>query len=51
MCIQELEKRRKEKSQVVYERKKQLSKLHTKAEKATEEKLASQLEVLAPVTY
>ena len=51
LFIQELEKKRKEKSQVVYERKKQLGKLHTKAEKAAQEKLASQLEVLAPVTY
>nr|GEV08893.1 60S ribosomal protein L13a-4 [Tanacetum cinerariifolium] len=43
--IKELEKKRKEKSQVVYERKKQLNKLRAKAEKAAEEKLGSQLEI------
>ncbi|KAE9460782.1 hypothetical protein C3L33_07307, partial [Rhododendron williamsianum] len=45
----ELEEKRKQKSQVVYERKKQLTKLRIKAEKAAEEKLGSQLEILAPV--
>ncbi|KAJ0792566.1 putative ribosomal protein L13 [Helianthus annuus] len=49
--IKDLEKKRKEKAQVVYERKKQLNKLRAKAEKAAEEKLGSQLEILAPVTY
>ncbi|MFS8023570.1 putative ribosomal protein L13 [Helianthus anomalus] len=49
--IKELEKKRKEKAAVVYERKKQLNKLRAKAEKAAEEKLGSQLEILAPVTY
>ncbi|KAJ0790114.1 putative ribosomal protein L13 [Helianthus annuus] len=49
--IKQLEKKRKEKAQVVYERKKQLNKLRAKAEKAAEEKLGSQLEILAPVTY
>ncbi|XP_076906873.1 large ribosomal subunit protein uL13w-like [Bidens hawaiensis] len=49
--IKELEKKRKEKAAVVYERKKQLNKLRAKAEKAAEKKLGSQLEVLAPVTY
>lgn len=49
--MQDLEKKRKEKAQVVYERKKQLNKLRVKAEKAAEEKLGPQLEILAPVTY
>lgn len=48
---QELENKRKERAQVVYERKKQLSKLRAKAEKVAEEKLGSQLDVLAPVKY
>lgn len=48
---QELEKKRKERSQVAYERKKQLNKLRAKAEKVAEEKLGSQLDVLAPVKY
>lgn len=48
---QELENKRKERAQVVYERKKQLNKLRAKAEKVAEEKLGSQLEVLAPVKY
>ncbi|WZZ13001.1 hypothetical protein YC2023_106090 [Brassica napus] len=47
--IKELEVKRKEKSQAVYERKKQLIKLRTKAEKVAEEKLGSQLDVLAPI--
>ncbi|KNA09457.1 hypothetical protein SOVF_028400 [Spinacia oleracea] len=49
--IRELEEKRKERSKVVYERKKQLIKLKAKAEKAVEEKLGSQLEILAPVKY
>ncbi|XP_021743370.1 60S ribosomal protein L13a-3 [Chenopodium quinoa] len=49
--IRELEEKRKERSKVVYERKKQLNKLRVKAEKAAEEKLGSQLEILAPVKY
>ena len=48
---QELETKRKERSQVVYERKKQLNKLRAKAEKVAEEKLGAQLEILAPVKY
>lgn len=48
---QELEKKRKESSQVAYERKKQLNKLRAKAEKVAEEKLGSQLDILAPVKY
>ncbi|XP_021896841.1 60S ribosomal protein L13a-2-like [Carica papaya] len=49
--MQELEKKRKERSQIVYERKKQLTKLRLKAEKVAEEKLGSQLDVLAAVKY
>ncbi|KAK2990072.1 hypothetical protein RJ640_025435 [Escallonia rubra] len=49
--IKELEKKRKERAQVAYERKKELSKLRIKAEKAAEEKLGSQLDILAPVKY
>ncbi|KAG4997216.1 hypothetical protein JHK84_028246 [Glycine max] len=47
----ELEKKRKEKTQLVYERKKQLNKLRVKAEKVAEDKLGSQLDILAPVKY
>ncbi|KAG4938727.1 hypothetical protein JHK84_044981 [Glycine max] len=47
--IRELEKKRKEKAQLVYERKKQLNKLRVKAEKVAEDKLGSQLDILAPV--
>ncbi|KAF3486729.1 hypothetical protein F2Q69_00053448 [Brassica cretica] len=47
----ELEVKRKERSQAVYERKKQLIKLRTKAEKVAEEKLGAQLDVLAPIKY
>ncbi|XP_071689862.1 large ribosomal subunit protein uL13z-like [Rutidosis leptorrhynchoides] len=47
----DLEKKRKEKAQAVYEKKQQLNKLRAKAEKAAEEKLGPQLEILAPVTY
>ncbi|KAI3520378.1 hypothetical protein L1887_09767 [Cichorium endivia] len=49
--IKDLENKRKEKAQVVYERKKQLNKLRAKAEKVAQEKLGPQLEILAPVTY
>ncbi|XP_050208548.1 60S ribosomal protein L13a-3-like [Mercurialis annua] len=49
--IKELENKRKERSQVMYERKKQLNKLRVKAEKAAEEKLGSQGEILSAVTY
>nr|O49885.1 RecName: Full=Large ribosomal subunit protein uL13; AltName: Full=60S ribosomal protein L13a [Lupinus luteus]CAA11283.1 ribosomal protein L13a [Lupinus luteus] len=49
--IKELEKKRKERSQVVYERKKQLNKLRVKAEQVAQEKLGSQLDILAPVKY
>ncbi|KHN14332.1 60S ribosomal protein L13a [Glycine soja] len=49
--IRELEKKRKEKAELVYARKKQLNKLRVKAEKVAEEKLGSQLDVLAAVKY
>uniref|UniRef100_A0A7C8YYF7 Ribosomal protein L13a n=1 Tax=Opuntia streptacantha TaxID=393608 RepID=A0A7C8YYF7_OPUST len=49
--IRELEEKRKERSQVAYQRKKQLTRLRVKAEKAVEEKLGAQLDVLAPVKY
>ena len=48
---QELEKKRKERAQLAYERKKQLVKLRSKAEKIADEKLGSQLEILASVKY
>lgn len=51
LLSQELEKKRKERSQVAYERKKQLNKLRVTAEKTAEEKLGSQLDILAPVKY
>nr|POE98488.1 60s ribosomal protein l13a-4 [Quercus suber] len=47
--IKELERKRKERAQVAYERKKQLTKLRVKAEKTAEEKLGPQLEVIAPI--
>ncbi|KAJ8430078.1 hypothetical protein Cgig2_008525 [Carnegiea gigantea] len=49
--IRELEEKRKERSQVAYQRKKQLTRLRVKAEKAAEEKLGSQLDILASVKY
>ncbi|OVA00097.1 Ribosomal protein L13 [Macleaya cordata] len=49
--IRELDKKRKERAQIVYERKKQLTKLRVQAEKAVEEQLGSQLDILAPVKY
>jgi hypothetical protein len=49
--LQELERKRKERAQVAYERKKQLTKLRVKAEKAAEEKLGPQLEIIAPIKY
>uniref|UniRef100_A0A0A0LXN4 60S ribosomal protein L13a n=1 Tax=Cucumis sativus TaxID=3659 RepID=A0A0A0LXN4_CUCSA len=49
--IKELERKRKERSQAAYERKKQLNKLRIKAEKVAEEKLGPQLEVIAPIKY
>lgn len=49
--MQELERKRKERAQAAYERKKQLNKLRIKAEKVAEEKLGPQLEVIAPIKY
>ncbi|KAK1268705.1 60S ribosomal protein L13a-4 [Acorus gramineus] len=49
--VKELEEKRKNKSQIMYERKKQLAKLRTKAEKTIEEKLGAQLDILAPLKY
>ncbi|KAJ3705984.1 hypothetical protein LUZ61_009689 [Rhynchospora tenuis] len=49
--IKELEEKRKERSKVAYERKKQLTRLRTKAEKVADEKLGSQLDILTPLTY
>ncbi|XP_011041875.1 PREDICTED: 60S ribosomal protein L13a-1-like [Populus euphratica] len=49
--IKELEKKRKERAQLVYERKKQLAKLRLKAEKTAEEKLGPQQEIIAPLKY
>ncbi|XP_010923627.1 large ribosomal subunit protein uL13y [Elaeis guineensis] len=49
--IRELEDKRKQRSQVAYERRKQLARLRMKAEKAAEEKLGSQLNILAPLKY
>ncbi|KAI3962717.1 hypothetical protein MKW92_008915 [Papaver armeniacum] len=46
--IKELEEKRKARSQLVYERKKQLNKLRLKAEKTAEGQLGAQLEILAP---
>lgn len=51
LCWQELEEKRKHRSKVAYERKKQLTKLRMKAEKAAEEHLGPQLEILAPIKY
>lgn len=48
---QELEEKRKERAQVTYERKKQLTKLRVKAEKAAEEKIGPQSDILAVVKY
>jgi hypothetical protein len=49
--LQELETKRKERAQLVYERKKQLAKLRLKAEKTAEEKLGPQQEIIAPLKY
>ena len=51
MLYQELEEKWKEKAKVAYERRKQLAKLRIKAEKTAEEKLGSQLEILASIKY
>ncbi|RWW23006.1 hypothetical protein BHE74_00002354 [Ensete ventricosum] len=47
----ELEVKRKERALVAYERRKQLTKLRLKAEKAAGDKLGSQLDILAPLSY
>ncbi|GAU26897.1 hypothetical protein TSUD_141320 [Trifolium subterraneum] len=49
--IKELEKKRKERAHLAYEKKKLLTKLRAKAEKTVDERLAPQLEILAPVKY
>lgn len=49
--IRELEKKRKDRAQVTYEKKKQLTKLRIRAGKIAEEKLGSQLDVIAPIKY
>ncbi|CAJ2675837.1 unnamed protein product [Trifolium pratense] len=49
--IKELEKKRKERAHLAYEKKKLLTKLRAKAEKIVDDKLAPQLEILAPVKY
>ncbi|KAJ3670110.1 hypothetical protein LUZ60_010434 [Juncus effusus] len=49
--IKELEEKRKEKAKVSYERRKQLTRLRVKAESAADEKLGSQLDILAPIKY
>lgn len=51
LLVQELEVKRKQRAQVAYERRKQLAKLRLKAEKSAEEKLGSQLDILAPLKY
>ncbi|GLJ15513.1 hypothetical protein SUGI_0254760 [Cryptomeria japonica] len=49
--IKELEEKRKARSQVAYERRKHLAKLRAKAEKAADEQLGSQTQILAPINY
>jgi large subunit ribosomal protein L13Ae len=49
--FQELEEKRKQKAQISYERRKQLTKLRVKAEKSADERLGSQLEILALIKY
>ncbi|WOL04623.1 60S ribosomal protein L13a-4 [Canna indica] len=49
--IKELEEKRKERAKVAYDRRKQLTKLRLKAEKAAQEKLGSQIDILAPLKY
>ena len=51
MPVQVLEAKRKERAKVAYERRKQLTKLRLKAEKTAEEKLGSQLDIIAPLKY
>ncbi|KAF3790144.1 60S ribosomal protein L13a-3 [Nymphaea thermarum] len=49
--IKELEAKRKARSQVMYEQRKQLRKLRSKAEVAADHQLGAQLDVLAPIKY
>ncbi|XP_074562565.1 large ribosomal subunit protein uL13y-like [Curcuma longa] len=49
--IKELEEKRKARAKVAYDRRKQLTNLRAKAEKAIDEKLGSQLDILAPLKY
>ncbi|KAK8959084.1 60S ribosomal protein L13a-4 [Platanthera guangdongensis] len=49
--IKELEEKRKQRAKVAYERKKQLTKLRIQAQKMAEEKLGSEIEILAPIKY
>ena len=49
--IKELEENRKAKAKIAYERRKQLAQLRVKAEKTADEKLGSQLDILAPLKY
>lgn len=51
LIFQELERKRKERAQAAYEKKKQLTKLRVKAEKVADEKLGPQLQVIAPIKY
>ena len=51
VIAQELENERKERAQVTCARRKQLAKLRLKAEKTADEKLGSQLDILAPLKY
>jgi large subunit ribosomal protein L13Ae len=46
-----LEEKRKERAKIAYERRKQLTRLRLKAEKVADEKLGSQLDILAPLKY
>ncbi|KAH9619632.1 hypothetical protein KSS87_011169 [Heliosperma pusillum] len=49
--IRELEEKRKERSKVAYERKKQITRLRVQAEKIAEKQLGAQLDILAAVKY
>ncbi|XP_020591121.1 60S ribosomal protein L13a-2 [Phalaenopsis equestris] len=49
--VKELEEKRKQRAKFAYERKKQLTKLRSKAEKTAEDKLGSEIQILAPIKY
>ena len=49
--MQELEEKRKAKSKVFYERKKQLIQLRIKATERVDEQLSSLQEILAPISF